>query len=78
MNPPPIQVGVAVAIMEGGVPAVSPYEPGTVITYGCGVGWKLVGDDTSMCDPATLEWSLMGANVPQCLQGKIECNFAKF
>ena len=71
MNPPLIQVGLAVAIMEGGVLAMPPYEPNTVITYGCGANWKLVGTDTSICDPATLEWSLMGSTVPRCLQGKI-------
>jgi len=70
MNPPLIQVGLADDIMEGGAVATPPYEPGTEITYGCADNWKLVGMETSTCQ-ASFEWTLMGANVPQCLQGII-------
>ena len=48
-----------------------PYEPGTEITYSCRPGWKLVGASTSMCQGGTFEWTLMGNDVPQCLQGKV-------
>ena len=55
--------------MEGGMIAMPPYEPGTEITYSCRPGWKLVGASTSMCQGVNFEWTLMGDDVPQCLQG---------
>jgi len=74
MNPPLIQIGIAGEIMEGGDVATPPYEPSTEITYTCANNWKLVGTETNMCQ-ASFEWTLMGANVPQCLQGNLRLIF---
>ena len=73
MDPPLITVGMAGDIMTSGMVATPPYTAGTVVTYTCQPGWRLVGMDMSVCQGApTFAWSLMASDVPRCLRGIIE------
>ena len=76
MDPPPITVGMAGGIMTSGMVAAPPYTAGTVVTYTCQPGWRLVGMDMSVCQGApTFAWSLMASDVPRCLRGVVQKAF---
>ena len=84
MDPPLITVGMAGDIMMSGMVATPPYTAGTVVTYTCQPGWRLVGMDMSVCQGApTFDWTLIGSDIPICVRGEYalydsRCGFNDF
>ena len=58
-------------ITRMGVVSNQPYPAESEVTYTCAAGFTLVGTKISVCQSPSFTWTLMGANVPTCIQGKV-------